>query len=1088
MGVLALGEETMSQENESLQNSDLILFPDKPHTGELKFGYRVTVDWLKQILVNSPKPFRLGITGALGAGKSTLIRNALDELEANEALNIVTAYVDVWKLDKESARRSAILQIAKGFKLDPADIKLLERDIYGVNTEANGEPLLKGLVDDSKIKSKAVWLTITFALVMWFLIYTIVDNLALAKENPPESLKVFLSLVSGAVIACYSVISNLLINTFVSLKNTVSRAPLVGPEEFESCLRIILEEEKIAKKQAIIIFDNIDRAPPERTQEILTGLSAFFDDSHKASKRNLVIVVPFARDSDSNFTDVTIQKFFDAIIPLPEIIPQDLTEYTENLISKSIWAGHKKEISELITLGPYKTPREIIHILNELFSLLELAKQMEGKRDLLSKGLITNNLLAYVKIIVCQDIWESYLQHGVTNFLSVEEMFSAKFYFKDTFEERSDYPKIKKLISYLNATEGLPKDLPHSPEPFYYLKGADELIKIPGGSELEKGLILRDIEIVQKYIGDKSVENNLANLKTVFSITAKKFKHHTQRKKNITLAMLNSLKSAEVFDLDAFGLIIKEISTTSDLISELSIEQIKYLAPVKNGVLHNRDFWGQVDNEYQAKELNNKDKLKSEDWIVDYLSEVLEQPDGVSRAQITNKNFNYARLVNEKITQAMGEEFPKSYSSVEAASEAITHAIQAKFLFSGSAQREVTEVIIHYGLLSANQNVAATLVGFLNQTWNFIGNNADKADFSNESLLGVSSMLRALPNDARCPQQNWQNFLNNVNSRYDAFQRLSGNSKLGVVLFFTVVNKKIPVQNFGNLFGVLQNTVGSLMVKDFEALVKENQWIWFTDLWTVVSQQFLARLGNDQEILKFCLKNCDEESGKIIKTQWPTFKNNPAFESIFDDDNINSGIPLSEWLSIVASNPSQFSGSIRKKCLEKIAIAVEEINFDALVEFEKNDLQNLDSAIFLNQWLKNKSPDKLKTLVDSLDNYLRMSSPVSWSMKDICYLMIMLKNFDSLSSNDACEQLVDKAIQRGIKDGASNDVSQGAATIVVQFLDQGKGLGLIDQATELIEKSSKIGDARKSELNNQLDAVREKYDIKKKGIISKIFS
>ena len=88
-------------------------------------------DWLSksltELIKNSPNHYRLGVTRPLGTGKSTLIKKVIENLEKEDPQkekSFKAINIDVWNLDKDSARRSTIYRLCKSLsftKLKPED-------------------------------------------------------------------------------------------------------------------------------------------------------------------------------------------------------------------------------------------------------------------------------------------------------------------------------------------------------------------------------------------------------------------------------------------------------------------------------------------------------------------------------------------------------------------------------------------------------------------------------------------------------------------------------------------------------------------------------------------------------------------------------------------------------------------------------------------------------------------------------------------------------------------------------------------------------------------------------------------------------
>lgn len=318
---------------------------DHPEYDNLQFGHQQIADWLvSQLKEKIAPPFRLALTGSFGSGKSTIILKALEQLKQDKDEEVNWAYVDLWKLDKESTRRSAILKIAKDLKVNPRTIDELNEKLYGFST------------DYSKIKSISYaldWPSIIVAFLAVIILYFLLGAISTLGEGP----KIAIALA----VAAFNLIFRFLDKSLIILKRTVVKHPIVGAEEFEECLQTILEKVKSDSK-VIIVFDNLDRAPLDISHAILNGISTFFDHSHGDRIRNLIIIVPFDMTSgkliskdniDINYEENTeiAFKMFDAVIPLPKIIEEDLFDYTVLHLKTTISEFcDEKKIEDVATL------------------------------------------------------------------------------------------------------------------------------------------------------------------------------------------------------------------------------------------------------------------------------------------------------------------------------------------------------------------------------------------------------------------------------------------------------------------------------------------------------------------------------------------------------------------------------------------------------------------------------------------------------------------------------------------------------------------------------------------------------------------
>ncbi|MFI3297876.1 MAG: P-loop NTPase fold protein, partial [bacterium] len=96
---------------------------------------KVYADSLKDIINNSPQNevFTIGLFGGWGTGKSSIIKTAQQEIEAeNDKVKFIT--YDSWKYANDSFRRMFLLQIQEDLNLEQAPA--MSRFYKSTNTEA----------------------------------------------------------------------------------------------------------------------------------------------------------------------------------------------------------------------------------------------------------------------------------------------------------------------------------------------------------------------------------------------------------------------------------------------------------------------------------------------------------------------------------------------------------------------------------------------------------------------------------------------------------------------------------------------------------------------------------------------------------------------------------------------------------------------------------------------------------------------------------------------------------------------------------------------------------------------------------------
>ncbi|MFR9542145.1 MAG: P-loop NTPase fold protein, partial [Rikenellaceae bacterium] len=339
---------------------------------------KVYADSLKDIINNSPQNevFTIGLFGGWGTGKSSIIKTAQQEIEAeNDKVKFIT--YDSWKYANDSFRRMFLLQIQEDLNLEQAPA--MSRFYKSTNTEAK---------PTEKINIKGVVYVFFVCLIMIFLVGILPFDTSL--KIPIIGVLSLLSILLG--------IRNTIIHT---LKISISEPMLFAPEQFEDCFKQMvskaLKQEnclmKIYRKgvefvrskdnvpannleKIVIVIDNIDRCHNSMAYQLLTDVKTFLSDE----KYNIVFVTPVDDGalrkylfSGSNISDETcnkdkeefLRKFFNITLRIKPHQPTEMHEFV-HLLNKKYELSLKSGTISLLAKEFAKNPRRIIQLLNNL--------------------------------------------------------------------------------------------------------------------------------------------------------------------------------------------------------------------------------------------------------------------------------------------------------------------------------------------------------------------------------------------------------------------------------------------------------------------------------------------------------------------------------------------------------------------------------------------------------------------------------------------------------------------------------------------------------------------------------------------------
>jgi len=1062
----------LSKEEPKNYISNYNLFKDYPELNNLKFAHNTICKWLTDILLKSPKPFRLAITRSLGAGKSTIIKSVSEDLKSNHSFKV--AYVDVWKLDKDSSRRSALLRIAKDLKVDTKDLEDLEENLYGSITEVSKAKPQDSIVDKVSL---IFWILISLGVgaFIFFLLFLIDGDKKL-------TINLGASLISSLIIISLKLFDR----TFVNIQRTFNRAPLVGAEEFESSLQKIVDHKDLKDNKILIIFDNIDRAPFERTEEILTGISAFFDHE-QCKNRNLLILVPFAVGNQQGLTTITIQKFFDAVIPIPELVPEDLTAYTKELLASSGWTKDSQELAELINFGPYHTPRELKHFINKFITKYNLAALMEEavgstqKETYLKQEVITGQHLAFAKVLICEDIYSDFLKELVINNVSLDESFSPdkfKVNFKDLKEDHT-------LKVFLEATADFPREIPRSPDPFLYFKGADEVLTIPGAHQLSEALSIRETEKAKTYIDtNKDAKDNIDN---ILKFTLKRYKNNDHRVKNAIATVVDAFDT-NIPHKKLRKTITDNLLSAQHLIKDFTIHQIEKISVLPTGDVENNDIWVILDKLFQGY-LEDEEKTKqNSNWMIDYLSAVIKQNDGIKRAKIKASSFKLDFLLSEKILEAMGEEYPGNFVHKENLL-GLFELIKTNKLhknYSGHIANHLTD-LISVGVENSDLSIKDNISTFFQELWTFITQNVNTEDFNEHTFLNIAETFRGIEKNEKCDQALWNFWGQNLHASHTIFdENFNHGLRAHVVYLYIAAHEKIDLNSFPNAKAKYASFISQFTKKDFiDVETLYGDWGWATSIKELALPQFQNLLAQ-KDILDYLLMSSKNEMAELLVENISTFKDVDFIETIErlpkESDTKFAQIDLFEE---IIESPSNFGDILKSEFIKRLENFNTLTSSEHMQSFVKNEFSfsnHQENIELLINWLDKNDHDLLEESVSTSSDYLK-NNQTPWDKGYFCQFLIATSTFQN-KTDTFIKDLFDVAIQRGIENCQEAETSINTSKKIVSIWTSGKAID--KEYFNIFETSLKsntvIQPNDKENFLQTLESLRVKHNLKKSAL------
>ncbi len=391
-------------------------FPDKPSVRDyLDFhSYAAT---LADLIQSTQTPLTIGVFGAWGAGKTTLMRMIQESLRQTEKQSGTEQFVlvtfEAWKYNKEDALwRAMLLRVLDALRTTvKADSKL----------EKSVEVLEQSLYRDIEWKEKG-GLTI--------------DWPKLAKASAGGALKLSFAFVPGASVLTEAV---------KAAQGAVGKGDVAGDvsafaEAFQrdrivhhqSQLKYIdqfqtefskLVKRHFAKQRLVIFVDDLDRCLPEKAIEVLEAIKLFLDVEgcvfvlgidQEVITRGLEARYreSLVNGESAKFSTHYIEKLIQLPFHLPPIEARKIGEYLDFL--KVDWPDN--HCAEIFAEALSPNPRQIKRTINVFMLLWKLAEKR--RKDIGAQV----TALRLAKVVILQTAYPEVFEHIKSNGLLLKQL------------------------------------------------------------------------------------------------------------------------------------------------------------------------------------------------------------------------------------------------------------------------------------------------------------------------------------------------------------------------------------------------------------------------------------------------------------------------------------------------------------------------------------------------------------------------------------------------------------------------------------------------------------------------------------------
>ena len=364
--------------DKSTEDSDLPSFIESSPIGkdllEGQAQERIAESIAHLIKSNRTESNLIGLDGAWGSGKSNLVKILKSKLEKTHHFFIY----DAWGHQEDLQRRSFLEELT-------ADLSN-----SGVVNSRTWNRKLKDLLSKKRETltktiprlSNGVIVTILVALLT-----LIAQTIAEVTDDP--ALQILITLIPILIGAAVYLFASWKTRRFLSVSDVYA---IYKDEELSSETHVTISEKEpsvrefqdwmndlshaLTKKKLVVVFDNMDRLPPDKVRELWSSIHTFFAE---ASFEGIWVIVPFDRNHLSTLfedkPDVSeefLRKSFSVIYRVAPPVLTDWRKYFELKFKEAFGEGEEElqYVRKIFDHFQVKiTPRSIITFINEMVSL-----------------------------------------------------------------------------------------------------------------------------------------------------------------------------------------------------------------------------------------------------------------------------------------------------------------------------------------------------------------------------------------------------------------------------------------------------------------------------------------------------------------------------------------------------------------------------------------------------------------------------------------------------------------------------------------------------------------------------------------------
>lgn len=685
-------------------NNKNVYLMDKPidNINKDEFDHKSIVDEIINILKNNFPPYNIALIGKWGTGKSSILECVKSKLENEDKQKYLFTTINAWKYEKQEIKKAFIVEILKKLPKQNKQKNKIQEILDTLNTNYIIKKEEINIKENFFIKLfnclKEICIVVMPLVLIYLGSFIIIDKiLNFFGKTIDDYNSIRLEQTFALVLTILPIVSQIIENIMQG-KNVLNFNIEENDKDtnfYEEQLNKAIELFKSKNsnfKTIVCIIEDIDRLNANKMVEAISALKGF------DGINNIVFIVPYDTNIlttvleeskinklSNNYEilegELILNKLFQFKIYLPELIQEDMYEYSKKLIENgnndilTIFSNKSILIDDVLPILMYEgvtTPREAKQLINSFIAKYNIATSrnvithedfdIENIRKLAALTVLENDFNDfYSKILLYPNIIE--------NFVEINEHKEVTTGDVDIYNELKSIYKKRKFELLLSFLKYISSIKMNNLERLIYLNDS-KIDKVSGGKlgkEFRNALVTFDEKKASSMI------NKIENITEIISRELSYNSGNKLKQKNITLTLISMYSMIE--DDNDKKCIRKIIEANVKIIEEKDYERIsisklmKIVVDDKEKINQNTlsilreiiDCWTPIYKDYQDQDIEINEKYILDEEIKNYIETYFDL-DEMTQSKIRNL-FN--RIGKHSITEEEASNSFKLYTIVD---------------------------------------------------------------------------------------------------------------------------------------------------------------------------------------------------------------------------------------------------------------------------------------------------------------------------------------------------------------------------------------------------------------------------------------